>query len=77
MKAEESGIATKKAFSDMSDMFNAQSGLLSDVKSNLMKKPSKLRQWIKKNPIKAALIGAGVASQLPGVGKVAGTVIGL
>lgn len=71
------GDSSKQAFSNMSDMYTAQSGLLSDVKSNLKAKPSKIMQWIKKNPVKAAAIGLTGVGLSGKTGKVISAVTGL
>lgn len=57
------GATSKQAFSDMHDMYNAKENLLSKAKIETEAKPSKIKQtvdYIKKNPVKSALIGTGV-----------------
>ena len=67
------GETSQKAFSNMTDMYTAQNGLLTNAKESIKAKPSKLIQWIKKNPIKATAIGIGagaaVGSKIGTVGK--------
>ncbi len=60
------GEVSQKAFSDMHDMYNAKENLLSKAKVELKVQPSKVRQWIKENPWKSALI-AGTILEPTGV----------
>jgi len=53
------GETARQPFADMTDMYSAKENLLSKAKVELTVKPSKLKQWIKDNPWKAALAGYG------------------
>ena len=72
------GKTSQKAFSDMSDMYNAQKGIQSSYKPSVKEgAPSKLKQLIKDNPKKSVAIGLG-ATALTGIPqKLIGGVLGL
>lgn len=69
------GETSKKAFSDMSDMYTAQNGLMTKAKDSLKVKPSKITQWILRNPVKSSIVGASIGTSVTtGIAK---KVIGL
>lgn len=51
------GEAAQKSFDAMHDMYNAKENLLSKAKIEFESKPSKIKQWVKENPWKAAVAG--------------------
>lgn len=71
------GTKSQKAFSDMSDMYTAQNGLLTKAKATITAKPSKLAAWISRNPIKSGIAGIAIGSQLGKAGSVIKAVSGL
>lgn len=55
------GKTSKQAFSDMHDMYDAQTNLLSKAKVGTGES-SKIVQWIKDNPVKAKVIGGAAGT---------------
>ena len=53
------GGTSKKAFSDMSDMYNAVESMLSKSKKVVKSKPSKIVQTVKKHPLISSIVGGG------------------
>jgi hypothetical protein len=55
------GEKSRSAFSDMTDLYTAKTGIISKAKVNKTIKPSKIKQFTENNPylVKGSLIGAG------------------
>ncbi len=60
------GETSRKAFADMSNMYNAKTNLLTKANATLEARPAKVLQWIKAHPYKSALIGAGISGAVGG-----------
>lgn len=57
------GKTSQTAFSDMTDLYHAKEGLISKAKIETTAKPSKIKNFIKKNPYISGAIGGEVAGE--------------